>query len=517
MPSISGTDGNDSLLGTSSADTILGGAGNDTLVSGGSVTFWDILRGEDGDDSLVGGSKASLSGGAGDDRLVDARLGYGGSGNDTISGSSTPPLGGDVWAFDGWPLHGAELHGYTGDDVITGSGDSDEIYGGSGQNVLNGGEGSDVFFVLDVDLIYDTTKFSFIIPFDTSTFTLQDLGGELGSTRSHTIDGGAGDDRVDATNFLGAVIIDLAAGTFVADAFAYNPSAFVGATNAVLTSVESAYGGRGADLIRGTSASNTLAGGVGADTIFGGAGDDRIVDADWIDIGGGISVRAEFGDSNYLRGEEGNDYIEGGNGDDDMGGGVGNDTISDEWSGGSNFIRGDDGDDSLTGGVHFDDLHGNMGNDTVVGGNGDDWVVGGKDQDLLYGGNGLDIVLGNLGNDTCYGGAGRDVVRGGQADDLVYGEAGSDYISGDRGNDTVYGGAGADWFHGSQDQGVDRIMDFNIAEGDRLLLDPGTIYTVDQSGSDVVINMGGGNYMVLVGAQLSSLGSGWIVESHTWG
>ena len=54
------------------------------------------------------------------------------------------------------------------------------------------------------------------------------------------------------------------------------------------------------------------------------------------------------------------------------------------------------------------------------------------------------------------------------------------------------------------------MLDFNIAEGDRVMLDPGTTYAVSQVGADTVIDMGGGNQMVLVGVQLSSLTSGWI-------
>ncbi len=91
-----------------------------------------------------------------------------------------------------------------------------------------------------------------------------------------------------------------------------------------------------------------------------------------------------------------------------------------------------------------------------------------------------DIVWGNLGNDTLDGGAGNDQVRGGQGDDVLYGGPGDDFISGDRGNDTVSGGPGADIFHTSQDAGIDKVMDFNLAEGDRVMLDPGTTYTLRQ-------------------------------------
>jgi hypothetical protein len=70
---------------------------------------------------------------------------------------------------------------------------------------------------------------------------------------------------------------------------------------------------------------------------------------------------------------------------------------------------------------------------------------------------------------------------------------------------TITGGLGADNFHGSQDAGIDKVMDFSIAQGDRVQLDPGTTYTMSQVGADTVLDMGAGNQMILVGVQMSSL------------
>lgn len=193
---------------------------------------------------------------------------------------------------------------------------------------------------------------------------------------------------------------------------------------------------------------------------------------------------------------------------DRMRGYAGNDTI--DGGGGDDYLRGDEGDDSLSGGAGFDDLNGNMGADSLVGGLGPDWVVGGKDNDLLSGDDGDDIVYGNLGADTCQGGAGNDLVRGGQENDSLAGGAGNDWLSGDRGSDTISGGAGADIFNTFGDAGVDRVLDFNAAEGDRVKVEPGTTYTIAQSGTDVVISMSGGGQMTLAGVQLSSLTGDWI-------
>jgi Ca2+-binding RTX toxin-like protein len=199
----------------------------------------------------------------------------------------------------------------------------------------------------------------------------------------------------------------------------------------------------------------------------------------------------------------GDDVLVGNSGGDTLQASTGNDTVI--GANAQNYLRGDEGNDSLSGGSKFDDINGNQGNDTIHGNGGDDYSVGGKGDDLLFGDAGNDIVWGNLGNDTCDGGDGNDQVRGGQGDDSLSGGAGNDFISGDRGNDTESGGAGADNFHGSQEIGIDRVLDFHVAEGDRVQLDPGTTYTVSQVGADTVLDMGNGNQMILVGVSMSSL------------
>ena len=215
----------------------------------------------------------------------------------------------------------------------------------------------------------------------------------------------------------------------------------------------------------------------------------------WHSAGGGATGQD-------LNGTAADDTLIGGAGDDRIAGGDG-----------ANYLRGGEGRDLIAGGSGFDDAHGNQGDDTIAGGGGGDWVVGGKDNDRLFGDDGADIVYGNLGADTLSGGAAADLIRGGQGDDVIRGEDGNDWLSGDRGNDTLTGGAGADIFHGSQDAGIDRVLDFNLAEGDRVQLDPGTTYVLRQSGADTLIDMGGGHQMVLVNTQLSSLSGDWIFSA----
>ena len=203
--------------------------------------------------------------------------------------------------------------------------------------------------------------------------------------------------------------------------------------------------------------------------------------------------------------------LTGGGGADILRGGSANDSLA--GGDGLNVVRGGFGDDTIHGGAQFDDLHGNQGADVMRGAGGDDWVVGGKGNDLLFGDEGSDIVYGNTGRDTVDGGAGNDWVRGGQGDDIVRGGPGDDWIAGDRGADVLYGGDGADTFYTFRDAGFDQVVDFKIAEGDRVQLLPGTIYTVSQRGADTVILMEGVGRMALSDVQLSTLPEGWLFEA----
>ncbi len=195
---------------------------------------------------------------------------------------------------------------------------------------------------------------------------------------------------------------------------------------------------------------------------------------------------------------------------------LGNAADNQIWGGGGlDYLRGMDGNDQLWGGAEFDDIHGNVGDDTLHGEDGDDWVVGGKDNDLLYGDAGGDIVYGNLGNDTCHGGTGADLVRGGKDNDSLSGGDGNDWLSGDRGDDTLAGGAGADIFHSSGDAGLDRVLDFDSAQGDRVLLDPGTTYSLRFEGADTIIDLAWSGQpvagqIVLVGVTAATLGD-WLI------
>ena len=212
--------------------------------------------------------------------------------------------------------------------------------------------------------------------------------------------------------------------------------------------------------------------------------------------------------ADIIVGNELGNVIAAGDSDDRASGGIGSDTIT-----------GDAGNDTLQGNIGSDNVSGGVGNDVVLGGQDGDVLQGNTDADYVSGDKGNDTVLGGQGNDTVYGGEsndyvsgdlGADIVRGGQGNDMLLGGAGNDFVSGDRGNDTLSGGVGADIFHGFGAGEGDLVIDFNLAEGDRVMLDTGTVYTLAQVGLDTVITMEGGSLMTLANVQLAALTPGWI-------
>jgi len=216
-------------------------------------------------------------------------------------------------------------------------------------------------------------------------------------------------------------------------------------------------------------------------------------------VGADIENAIGGGGHDILWGNNLNNVLLGGAGDDRLSGFEGEDSLA-----------GGFGQDQLFGGGAWDFLHGNQGADTLWGGDGGDWVVGGQDGDLLHGEAGDDYVVANLGADTAYGGIGNDTILGGQADDLLFGEAGDDWLLGDRGNDVLTGGTGADLFHMMAQGGIDRVTDFNAAEGDRVTVS-GASFTVAQQGADTVILLASGDQMILLNVSVASLPPGSIL------
>lgn len=223
-----------------------------------------------------------------------------------------------------------------------------------------------------------------------------------------------------------------------------------------------------ASRIFGFGGNDTIRGSIFDDILDGGDGDDVIYD--------GISAGSTQ-DSDQLFGGRGNDRIFGGN-NDLIDGGAGIDfakvvayvdtfgrapgTVSLDVTSSGSLDGG--GTLTLSTGTRFtniEQLH-------LTLDRGNDRITTGSSEDEIHAGAGNDTILTLGGNDLLFGDAGNDLLNGG---------AGNDRLLGGSGLDTLIGGAGADVFvldqYGSDaggqfDSGLDRILDFDAAQGDRI-------------------------------------------------
>lgn len=141
------------------------------------------------------------------------------------------------------------------------------------------------------------------------------------------------------------------------------------------------------------------------------------------------------------------------------------------------------------GGKGDDHLFGSQANETFTGKMGNDTIDAGSGNDVLNGDAGNDVLNAGAGDDDLKGGAGNDGLNGGVGNDELNGGAGNDVVNGGLGIDTLRGGAGADMFvftaADSNFAGLDKIMDFNAVQGDRIDLSAFHITAADLSISSV--------------------------------
>jgi len=228
-----------------------------------------------------------------------------------------------------------------------------------------------------------------------------------------------------------------------------------------------AFGGSGADTLRGGTSRDVLVGQQGNDVLFGGNGLDRL-------RGGSGNDRLDGGNGNdRLFGQGGDDTLSGRSGSDRLSGASGFDTVIESANvnltltryrltglGNDRLVRierahltGGSG-DNLIDAARFNGtvtLHGGGGDDTLQGTQGADYLRGGDGHDLLMGNAGDDIIEGRDGDDTIYGGDGRDSLNGAEGDDQINGDAGNDTLDGLAGNDRLDGGADSDILLGRGD------------------------------------------------------------------
>jgi Ca2+-binding RTX toxin-like protein len=176
-----------------------------------------------------------------------------------------------------------------------------------------------------------------------------------------------------------------------------------------------------------------------------------------------------FAEGGMLKTKGGPDAVIGSDGKDKIFLGSGNDAAN--GGAGNDLLRGANGDDVLNGGDGNDDLSGGRGNDALAGGAGRDVLLGRHDDDHLSGGDGGDKLKGDVGKDVVLGNEGNDVLMGGRNDDIIAGGSGDDILRGGNGADQFVFNPGNAGPGGEPLEGRDVVRDFNIGQGDTLVLD----------------------------------------------
>jgi Ca2+-binding RTX toxin-like protein len=364
-----GDDGDNILAGGDGHDSIRGYLGNDTLLGGDGD---DLLYGYAGDDVMNGGAgwdRAGFSSGASAGVTVDLNV-VGpqntGQGLDTLTGIE-------------------HVSGTRFDDVITGDGGDNWLWGGSdgsgltGNDTISGGGGNDLVQV---------------------------------GTGTHTLDGGSGSDTLSLHgNGTDITAVGVAVSLALQGAAQNTRQGMM-----TLTGFENLSGSVYNDELTGDGNDNVIAGEAGNDTLRGGAGNDTLygdgsISADTHGIGtsGPILTIADDGAA-------GNDLLEGGHGNDVINGGAGTDTASYA---------------NASGGVAVDLAAG-----TAMGADGNDTltavenIIGSAHGDMLTGDGGVNALNGGGGNDTLTGGGGADNLTGGIGADTFRFTATSDSASG---------------------------------------------------------------------------------------
>ena len=428
---LTGGDGNDTLIGTALGDSLTGGAGNDSLVGGDGIDG----AAEFGDANFTL-TNAAITSGLGIDSLsgIEFLTITGGPGNNTI----------DASAFS---LGGVSLLGEDGNDTLIGTAFDDTLSGGRGHDWLTAGSGDDA---------------------------LNDLTGD------DTFNGGGGVDSLtegptDADQVLTNTTLAGPGSNVLSDV--ENVSLTGGPTNNTLDASAFTFG------------SVTLSGAEGDDTLRGGTGTDVLSD-DFTgtttltntaltgvlgnDVLSGLEGASLFGDrfDDLLDGSgfTGPITVFAGGGNDTVLGGSGND-----------WLVGQGGDDSLVGGGGIDTVGGEDSSftlaNTLLTGIGTDTLasvesaslLGSADDDLIdasaftAGGVTLD---GDAGNDTLLGGSRNDVIDGGTGDDSVAGDGGDDtFITTASATTSIDGGIGIDTVHFDSEGATATITGTGIAVG----------------------------------------------------
>ena len=460
-----GLGGNDTLNGKAGADTMFGGAGDDTYYvdNAGDTASEQTVNGvDDGGTDRVSSSVTFTLSNWIETLSLSGTASIDGTGNDqanTLTGNS----GDNV------------LRGLGGNDSINGAAGHDTLYGGDGNDILNGGADGDALFGGNGN----------------DTYYIDNLGDTASEQAVLGTDDG-GTDRVSST-------VSFTLGSFIENLVLTGSGDIGGTGNDLANAIT---GNAGANSLYGLGGNDVLNGGSGADTLYGGDGNDGY----YVDNAGDTVVELAgqgtdkvFASVSFTLSAEVENLTL-----------TGTAAINATGNGGDNILTGNSAANVLNGGAGADKMYGGLGDDTYVIDNTGDRAVenSGEGTDTVQ--SGITFTLGNFIENLTLTGAANINGTGNSLANTVSGNSGNNILNGGTGNDTLTGHGGADVFLFGASSGIDSITDFSAGEGDSINVHAythGAAHAgyLSQSGSDTIIDLGGGNVITVVNTLVASV------------
>ncbi len=319
--------GDVSLSGTQQG----GDAAGDRLANVRNLTgsaFNDVLKGSNADETFIGGAgKDAFFGGGGVDTVTYAIV----TGPITINLTTNVNAGGEALGDTFTNIQ--NIIATTANDLLTGDGAANYLFGANGNDTIEGGAGADE---LVGGLGIDTVSYANSSAGVTVNLALQGLSFSNGQkdTKGTASNGGdaAGDYLWGFENIIGSAFID------------------------------SLTGDSAANNIQGGGGDDTVNGGLGTDALDGGAGIDT-VDYSYLISGKNLTVTLGAYDAKTFNVAQ---------------------TSASGITGDTDSVK------------NFENIVGGAGNDKLTGNAGDNWLTGGAGADILIGGAGADRLHGNV-------------------------------------------------------------------------------------------------------------------------